>query len=87
MPADSQLSLFGLTPAQDTFVSELWGPLNFIPSESNKWKDTCRHCLLWKHKREHTASDECLSAPCNASDRTDGRNGYFSIQQMPDKKQ
>ena len=37
----NQLSLFGITPSQDTFQSVLWGELTFYPTKTNKWRDTC----------------------------------------------
>ena len=79
----NQLSLFGITPSQDTFQSVLWGELTFYPTKTNKWRDTCRHCLLWVHKHQQTDQDECLLAPCSKEDRTDEQNGYFGIHSMP----
>lgn len=81
-----QLSLFGVAPDQNTFQSALWGQLTFCPTDGKKWKDTCRHCLLCVRKDEQTDHDECLSAPCDPTDRADHRNGYFSIQQMPKER-
>lgn len=76
-----QLSLFGTSSDQNSFQSELWGTLDFFPTNSDKWTDNCRHCLLWT--REHGQTDECLRAPCNPDERDDHRRGYFSIHQMP----
>ncbi len=80
---DTQLSLFGTAPDQNSFQSTLWGCLSFFPTKGNGWKDCCRHCLLWVHKDQQTDHDECLSAPCSSEDRSDHQNGYFSIQNMP----
>ncbi len=80
---NNQLSLFGVVPDQDAFQSMHWGLLTFFPTKGNKWKDTCRHCLLWVQKDLQTDHDECLSVPCDSIDRKDGMNGYFSIQDMP----
>ena len=80
---NNQLSLFGVSHDQNVFQSVLWGQLNFVQCESKKWTDTCRHCLLWVHKDSQTENDECISAPCSSEDREDGKNGYFSIQEMP----
>lgn len=80
---NNQLSLFGLSPNQNTFQSTEWGTLDFVKSASEKWTDTCRHCLLWKNKNEQTDDDECLSAPCSPQDRNDGLSGYYSIHEMP----
>ena len=78
-----QLSLFGLATDQGEFMSEIWGLLTFYPTKGNGWKDTCKHCLLWVHQEEQTPQDECLSAPCSCDERADGRNGYYSIHNMP----
>lgn len=78
-----QLDLFGLQAGEDEFVSERWGRLTFYPSESERWTDTCRHCLLWVRKDERRDDDECLRAPCSGCDRRDGRNGFFGIMEMP----
>lgn len=66
---------------QNTFVSERWGELQFFPSKTNKAKDTCQHCLLNPRDEEPVA--ECHRAPCCKEERTDQREGYFSIHQMP----
>lgn len=81
----TQLSLFGLSVDQNTFQSTLWGQLTFVPTGSEKWSDNCRHCLLWKPSEQQRDDDECLSACCGKDERTDGRCGYFSIQQIPQK--
>ena len=78
-----QLFLFGVTDDQNTFMSELWGKLTFVPTGSNKWKDNCRHCLLWVRKECQKPNDECISAPCSHDCRKDGKDGYFSIHDMP----
>lgn len=75
---NTQLSLFGASPDQNTFQSMQWGLLTFYPAKTDKWKDTCRHCLLWGDY-----CDECLNAPCSSFSRTDGKEGYFSIHDMP----
>ena len=81
----NQLSLFGLSVDQNTFQSIKWGKLDFFKAGSDKWTDTCRHCLLWKNKEDQTDDDECLSAPCSPGDRIDGLCGYYSIHEMPQK--
>lgn len=78
-----QLSLFGASDTQQHYQSEMWGQLTFYPTNSNKWKDNCRHCLLWVNKQDQTPNDECLNAPCDPTDRADGQHGYFSIHQFP----
>jgi hypothetical protein len=62
---------------ENHFVSKKWGELMFIPTKTNSVKNTCRHCLL-RH-----SEDECQQAPCASYQREDGREGYFSIHQMP----
>lgn len=79
-----QLSLFGQAQNQSEFMSSLWGRLTFYPTKGNGWKDTCKHCLLWVRKEEQNPQDECLSAPCSCDERQDGRNGFYSIRNMPE---
>lgn len=62
---------------ENTFNSPTWGQLTFFPTKSNKWNETCRHCLLARSK------SECHAAHCRSNERTDGKNGYFSIHEMP----
>ncbi len=80
----NQLSLFGPSVDKNTFQSAMWGCLTFYSTNSNKWQDNCRHCLLWVHKKLQRPDDECLQAPCSHDDREDGRDGYFSIHNMPE---
>ena len=67
----------GMSPDEMSFMSEKYGKLDFFETISVAWKDTCKHCLLWN-------SGECLRANCISMQRIDGKNGYFSIQQMPE---
>jgi len=46
----TQLEIFGMSADENHFTSTLWGVLTFFPASSNKWKDTCRHCLLFTEK-------------------------------------
>ena len=62
---------------EDTFDSPTWGQLTFFPAKTDKWNDTCKHCLLAR------SMAECMQVHCVASEREDRRNGYFSIHQMP----
>lgn len=78
---ETQLKLWGLSLDENHFISMIWGRLDFVPTASAKWKDTCRHCLLWNNEDGQTT--ECLQTPCRSEGRSDGRNGYFSIHQMP----
>lgn len=61
---------------ENFFVSKTWGVLDFIPTKTQEYKDTCRKCLL-------LASPDCGLAHCTNSERADGRNGYFSKHEMP----
>ena len=70
---------YGPSEDQMHFTSERWGLLTFFPTKGNKWKDTCRHCLLWDPEDK----EECARAHCEAQIRTDGLNGYYSIHDMP----
>lgn len=78
-----QLERFGMSADENHFTSTLWGVLTFFPASSNKWKDTCRHCLLWDNEAGH-CSEPPGSARCADYERTDRKEGYFSIQQMPE---
>lgn len=79
----TQLSLFGPSADKNTFQSAVWGTLTFFPTKTNKWKDTCRRCLLWTGDRPGKEVSECLNAPCAACERHDGKDGYYSIHDMP----
>lgn len=66
---------------QDKFYSEVWGELTFFPTKGFDGRN-CSHCLLncdW-------CENECVNAPCVSVERKDGRNGYFSIHEMPVEK-
>ncbi len=72
----SQLSLFGVSDSQDTFMSVTWGLTTFFPTKDDKWAHNCKLCIL-------NRSEECNEAPCAADERTDGKRGYFSIHNIP----
>lgn len=67
----------GMSPDEMSFMSEKYGKMDFFETKSELWKDTCMHCLLLN-------SDECSRANCMSRHRIDGKNGYFSIHQMPE---
>ena len=67
----------GMSPDEMSFMSEKYGKLDFFETKSDQWKDTCKHCLLYN-------SEECHRACCMGIHRIDGKNGYFSIHQMPE---
>lgn len=79
---ETQLERFGMSTDENHFNSALWGVLTFFPASSNKWKDTCRRCLLWDHANGH-CTEACESARCAENERTDRKAGYFSIHQIP----
>lgn len=81
MQQSEQLALMGESDNQWHFTSETWGLLTFYPTKSDKWKDTCLHCLLWDSVHGQTL--ECLTANCRAESRHDGKNGFYSIRNMP----
>ena len=68
------------------FRSKRWGLLTFVPKDSTRWTDTCRHCPLWVRRDEQSKGDECLAAPCTAEQRHDGLNGYFTINNIPNTR-
>lgn len=68
----------GMSPDEMSFMSEKYGKLDFFEALSDKWKDTCKHCLL------RYEDPECHAASCFDYQRRDGKNGYFSIHQMPE---
>lgn len=73
----------GLSTDQNTFLSEKWGKVTFVPASDGSVKNTCRHCILWDNKWR-TCSDK--TAPCCAWERDDMKNGYFTIHEMPKEK-
>lgn len=44
---ETQLNLWGLSLDENHFTSMIWGRLDFVPTASDKWKDTCRRCLWY----------------------------------------
>lgn len=78
-----QLSLFGASESGNYYESETWGLLTFFPTRNNDPDKNCRHCLLRCEISDKEHWQECVNAPCCADQRKDGRNGYFSIHDMP----
>ncbi len=72
---------------QNVFFSAKWGRLDFVPVDSERWSDTCRHCPLWVPRQLQTPTDECMKAPCTKERRHDGKDGYFAIQKTPTERQ
>lgn len=75
----TELNLFGLSDDENYFMSETWGLLTFYPTKSDSENETCRHCLL-------RPQCDVIDVHCMAWNRQDGRNGYFSIHQMPNPR-
>ena len=76
-----QLSLFGASQDQNTFMSASWGLLTFFPTKKFSEKDCCRKCLLWNGG----TMDECSFAPCKPLTRADKKAGFYSIRQFPQR--
>lgn len=75
-----QLSLFGASEKQDTFMSMTWGLTTFFQTKDDQWAHNCKLCIL-------NRSVECCLAPCTVEERADGQRGYYSIHNMPDGTQ
>lgn len=73
-----EIDEYAMLGEQDIFVSEEFGELRFVPTDSNMLNDSCRHCILYD--REAT---ECMQvdAKCRAWERNDGIGGYFVKQE------
>lgn len=84
MSYGTQLELFGMSADENYFTSTKWGVLTFYPASSNRWVDTCRHCLLWDVEAR-CCSEPSGSARCADYERTDRREGYFAIHQTPSR--
>ena len=63
-----------LFSGENFFASDRWGYLTFVESIGKK---DCLYCLL------RYEDDECNRARCCNEQRTDGKNGFFTIRQMP----
>lgn len=62
----------------ETYVSETWGVTVFKESPKD-WSPikTCRHCIL----RE--TIEDCHRAACSPEFRGDGKDGYYTVQDIP----
>ena len=67
---------------QDVYVSETWGTTVFHESPKD-WSPikTCRHCIL-----RETIQD-CRKAACSPEFRADGKDGYFTGQDIPNPEE
>lgn len=65
-----------LFEGENFFASDRWGYLTFVESRGKK---DCLYCLL------RYEDEECNRARCCKEQRTDGKNGFFTIRQMPKK--
>jgi hypothetical protein len=52
--------------------------VQFYPVKGEAKKNHCAHCLLFRYPGAN-----CIDPPCCAWQRKDGRNGVFSIREMP----
>lgn len=64
----------GMSTDQNTYVSEKWGELKFVPAASRFFADTCRHCLLYRPVAGLCSDPRALCASC---ERKDKKYGYF----------
>ena len=64
----------------DVYVSRKWGETVFRPVRGKAARTKCRHCIL------RGTYEDCAVAPCLPDERTDGLDGYFTIQDMPQPK-
>lgn len=73
----SQKTLEAVAASQDVFISKRWGRTVF--HEATGWSEikTCQHCILREDK------EECRAARCSPEFRTDGKDGYFTVQNFP----
>ena len=64
--------------APETFISPTWGRTVFRESPKD-WSPikTCRHCILRESK------EDCDRARCTPETRTDGKDGYYTVQEKP----
>ena len=63
----------------DIFVSPTWGRTVFKESPKD-WSPikTCRHCIL------RDTIQDCSKVACSPEFRADGKDGYFTVQNMPE---
>lgn len=74
----SQKTLEAVAASQDTYVSERWGVTRFHEAPKGWGPDkVCSRCILERD------SEDCDRARCSPGFRTDGKDGYFTVQQMP----
>lgn len=62
----------------ETYVTEKWGVIVFHESPKD-WGPikTCRHCVL------RDTIEDCRRAACSPEFRVDGKDGYFTAQDIP----
>jgi len=67
--------------APETFMSPTWGKTVFIESPKD-WSPlkTCAHCILTGNVKE------CRKARCSPEFRSDGKDGYYTVQDMPNQE-
>lgn len=69
---NEQLALIGASDHQMHFTHAHYGVLEFYPTRTNEWKETCRRCLLWN-------SPECKDAPCSAFESATIKRDIFQF--------
>ena len=64
---------------QDIYVSRTRVATVFRESPDD-WSPikACRHCVLWK-------SADCDRVACTPEFREDGRDGYYTVQDLPER--
>ncbi|MBR6905023.1 MAG: hypothetical protein IKN32_09250 [Bacteroidales bacterium] len=74
----SRKTLESVAASQDTYVSKRWGVTEFHEAPKG-WGETkvCSRCILL-----HDPED-CNKARCSPAFRTDGKDGFFTIRNVP----
>lgn len=65
--------------SQDTYVSKRCGVTQFHEAPKG-WgeKKVCSRCILARD------TEDCDKAPCSPDFRTDGKDGYFTVRNIPE---
>jgi len=76
----SRKTMEAVAASQDTYVSERWGVTRFHEAPKGWGPDkVCSRCILERD------SEDCDNARCSPGFRTDRKDGYFTIQEMPEE--
>jgi hypothetical protein len=70
-----------MNEAPEIFLSPTYGRTVFHESPKD-WSPikTCAHCILARTK------EDCDRARCSPETRSDGRDGYYTVQDMPNQE-